>query len=193
MNALNKMLVCMTAFALVAASASAGTITIPATCIATTNIMVLAPAIDPAPGALASFTARAAGAAVKVGEVRKQGNTLIAAAVAGTTSTALTTNTVVYGTVTNTTVVATPIIVPASGLSAADGTVYWMSVPKERKNAILAVTIVAGTVTLTTADGGAIPVAATTTFDTEFAGFNKGIFATQSASTNVNTVSSMEW
>ena len=193
MSTLNKMLVCLTALTLIAANASAGTVTIPATCVAGTNILVLAPAIDVTPGTLASYTDRAAGAALKVGEIRKQGNQLIVAAVAGTTSTALTTNTVVYGSVTNTTIAATPIVVPASGLSAADGTVYWMSVPRVRRNAIVKVTIGDGTVTLSTADGGAIPVSTSTLFDTEFAAFKKGLLATQSVSTNSNSVSTIEW
>lgn len=178
---------------LVAASASAGTVAIPATCVAGTNIMVLAPAIDVTPGALAAYAERTATNAVKVGEIRKQANMLIVAAVAGTTSTSMTTTTNVFGNITNVVVAATPITVPASGLSAADGTVYWMRVPKVRKNAIVKVTVGDGTVTLSTADGGAIPVSSTTIFDTEFADFKKALLATQSTSTNVNSVSSIEW
>jgi hypothetical protein len=187
------MLVCLTALTLIAANASAGTVTIPATCIAGTNILVLAPAIDVTPGTLASYAERTATNAVKVGEIRKQANQLIVAAVAGTTSTSMTTTTNIFGNVTNVVVAATPITVPASGLSAADGTVYWMRVPKVRKNAIVKVTVGDGTVTLSTADGGAIPVTTTTLFDTEFADFKKGLMATQSTSTNVNSVSSIEW
>jgi hypothetical protein len=193
MSTLNKMLVSLTALTLIAANASAGTITIPATCVAGTNIMVLAPVIDPAPGSLANFAARTATNAVPIGGIRRQGSMLIVAAIGGTTSTSMTIVTNVVGSITNVVTYATPITVPASGLSAADGTVYWMRVPKVRKNAILNVTVGDGAVTLTTDDGGAIPVASTTTFDTEFANFRKAMYATQSTSTNVNTVSSIEW
>lgn len=197
MSRLNKMLVSLTALTLIAANASAGTVTIPATCIATTNIMVLAPVIAPTPGSLANFTERIATNAVKIGEIRRQGSMLIAAALGGTTATNMTvvTSIVTNGSVVATNVVtyATPISVPASGLSAVDGSVYWMRVPTERKNAILKVTVGDGTVTLSTADGGSIPVTSTTVFDTEFANFKKALYAVQSTSTNVNAVSSIEW
>jgi hypothetical protein len=193
MSTLNKMLVSLTALTLIAANASAGTVTIPATCIATTNIMVLAPVIAPTPGSLANFAERTATNAVKTGEIRRQGSMLIAAALGGTTSTSMTTTTNVFGNITNVVVAATPITVPAYGLSAADGTVYWMRVPKVRNNAIVKVTVGDGTVTLTTSDGGAIPVTSTTVFDTEFKGFTPALYATQSTSTNVNSVSTIEW
>ena len=193
MSKLNKGLALAAGLLLVVTSASAGTITLGYGNIATTNIMVLAPVVDVTPGALANFPARTATNAVVMGEIRRQGSMLMVAAVGGTTATAMTTVTNVIGSITNVVTYATPITVPASGLSAADGTVYWMRVPKKRKNAIVNVTIVAGAVTLSTADGGTIPVAATTTFDTEFANFNKALYAVQSVSTNVNTVSSIEW
>lgn len=188
-----KNLALMCVSLLVAISASAGTVTIPAGCIGGTNVMVLAPVIAPSASGLASFTERTATNAVKVGEIRRQGSTLIAVAIAGTTSTSMTTTTNVFGNITNVVVAATPITVPASGLSAADGTVYWMRVPRERNNVILKTTIGDGTVTLSTSDGGSIPVTSTTVFDTEFKALTKALFATQSTSTNVNSVSTLEW
>lgn len=181
--------VCM----LVATSASAGTVTIPAGAIASTNIMVVPPVINPTASALAAIPDRTATNAVKLGELRKQDSTIIVCAWPGTTATTMVTTTNIIGAITNVVVKAAPITIPNAGLSAADGTAYWMKVPRVRNNMIVKVTVGDANVTLSTPDGGVLPVAQTTVYGTEFTGLTKALYATQSNSTNVNSVSVMEW
>ena len=178
---------------LVATCAPAGTVTLEKAYTNTVKFMVMPPVIPLTPSVLRNYTERTATNTVAIGEIRRQGNQLLVAANAGTTATTMTTTTNIVGSVTNIVTFATPITIPETGLTAVDGTVYWFKVPQIRNNAIVKVTIVDGTVTLATPDGGALPVTATTLFDTEFSKFNKALIASQSAYTNVNSISVMEW
>lgn len=91
---------------------------------------------------------RSATNVVAMGDIRREGLTFIVAANAGTTGTNVTTRTystndvaisytvatnlAALGTAvsTNTVVAVAPLVVPDTGLSAVDGSVYWFRVPK---------------------------------------------------------------
>lgn len=147
---MKKIMLFMSALAAVSI-ANAWTIT------ATTNstaTMVVPPAVNFA-GGIAQLLDRGSTSTpvtVAMGEFRRVGDVVVIAANSGSFSGALTTNTVItaggtyYGTntvtgyvvtntvaaVTNTTIVRTPPVIPITGLSAADGDVYWFRVPAER-------------------------------------------------------------
>ena len=118
-----------------------------------TNTMIAPPAVDYSYSR--QIRARTATNAVTVGELRRSGSDTIICAVAGTTATnvtytswqtgnvavaeavALWAETNGIAVVTNTIVTVEPLVVPETGLTAADGTVYWFKVPKSRKALIL--------------------------------------------------------
>ena len=119
-----------------------------------TNSMLAPPAIDYT-RSISQFAARTATNAVTVGEYRRSGSVLLICAVAGTTDTNVTITTWTTGGVavaeaaalwaetngiavtTNTIVTVAPLTIPDTGLTGADGTVYWYKVPKTRKSLIL--------------------------------------------------------
>lgn len=171
--------------------ALAGTVTVADSYFGGTNIMVVPPARDYGTSLL-QIPERTATNSVVQGEVRRQDQDVLIAAVAGTTGTSMNTNLFIYtnGTtvVTNTSYKATPITVPLSGLTAADGTVYWHRVPRTRSGMVLTVTIEPGDTTVTLSDpgGGVIPVTSTTQFTAaSLPGFLDALYATKDTCSNV--------
>ena len=161
--------------------------------------MVVPPVIDFRQSA-AQIPARTVSETLAVNSIRRVGDTVAIVAVAGTTAATTVTNIItvaggtyygtnaltglivtnVIATVVTTNITVTPLAIPESGLSAADGTVYWLKVPTSRNPVIVQGRFPygGGSMTLTDSAGGV------TMFNTDyqyqlFTG-SKAIYATAS-------------
>ena len=197
---MKKLMLLLGLVAAVVVGANAGTVTITGAYQGGTNIMVAPPVIDYGVG-WATVPEREAGTAVSQGAVCRQGSVIIVAAISGTTSPNTTTNTYYYtngvAIVTNVVVKPTAIVVPNSGLTSADGSVYWFKVKPNRVGLVLTATIsgtvTSGSLTLSDGDGGAIPVTTTTRLSpADLLGLKSAIYATRTC-TNACSVSVQDW
>lgn len=140
-------------------------------------------------------------ATVAIGEYRRIGDAVAVAANAGTVSDALTTNLTVtaggtyYGTnlisglivtntiatTTNTVIRRAAVALPLTGLSAADGSVYWLRVPATRNPIIVqaGMTVEGAVITLTDSAGGITVLSSN--YDKETFTSGKALYATASA------------
>lgn len=145
-----------------------------------TATMVAPPVINFGPSA-AQIAERTAVNTVAMGEFRRIGGVVCTAANAGTTTGVLTTNTTivaggtyiatnsitgyihtnVVAAVTNTAITVQALSVPLTGLTAVDGSVYWLRVPLTRNPVILQARIVSpgAVVTVTDSAGGTTQLA----------------------------------
>lgn len=178
-TAMKKLMLVLTALAvMIVGVAYSGPITVTTNATPATGTIVVPPVVNFGSGYLqiASRDATNTSGTVAMGEYRRVGDVVCIAANAGTLTAERTTNTVItaggtyYGTnlitglvvtqtvaaVTNTVITRKAISVPLTGLSAVDGTVYWLRVPASRGPVIVQarIPLATATVTLTDSDGG---------------------------------------
>lgn len=165
---MTKRLMAMLACAVAVCTASAWTIELDG---AGTNAMILPPVVDFSVSWAQVKERAVTNETIQAGEYRRIGRSVLVAANDGSTTNTLVTtthyitnsvwltkpptNTYTGVVTTNTVTKIAPISVPRTGLTVADGSVYWFKVPSSRESVIIQPTLSAGAVvTFSNAESG---------------------------------------